>query len=387
MKRDIAVIIVAAGRGERAGPGGPKQYRKIRGKPLLRHSLERFVAHPEIGQVLTVIAASDEERFAECAGGLAGTTTPVVGGETRQQSVHLGLKALASTLPEIVLIHDAARPFVSTKLIDSVIMAVRERGAAIPALPVTDTLKHSRDGRTITATPDRTEFHAAQTPQGFRFADILEAHDKAAANGRAFTDDAAIMEWLDKPVALVAGEPENHKVTLPQDFIALDVQSRETRVGTGYDIHRFGPGDSVTLCGIQMPHDASLIGHSDADAGLHVLTDAILGALAEGDIGTHFPPSDPKWRGEPSDTFLKFAIGRLAARGGRILHLDLTMMCEAPKIVPHATAMRASVATICGIAESRVSVKATTSEKMGFVGRGEGLVAMATATIELPGGD
>jgi 2-C-methyl-D-erythritol 4-phosphate cytidylyltransferase/2-C-methyl-D-erythritol 2,4-cyclodiphosphate synthase len=285
-----------------------------------------------------------------------------------------------------VLIQDAARPLVDDAVIDGVIAALGD--AALPVIPVTDTIKRSTDGATVAMTEDRRKLYAAQTPQGFAFAPILAAHRRATLEPGEFTDDAAIAEWVGLTVALTKGSPRNIKLTLPEDFERaerlLGAKTMETRIGTGFDVHPFEPGDAVWLGGVRIPHNQKLQGHSDADAALHALTDAIYGALGEGDIGTFFPPSDPEWRGAASSTFLKHAAALVTARNGRIVNLDLTIVCEAPRIAPHVPAMKAAIAAACGIAPSRVAVKATTSEQLGFTGRREGLMAMATASIELP---
>jgi 2-C-methyl-D-erythritol 4-phosphate cytidylyltransferase/2-C-methyl-D-erythritol 2,4-cyclodiphosphate synthase len=303
--------------------------------------------------------------------------------------VRAGLEALSDTKPDIVLVHDAARPFLSSALISRAIAAATKTGAAIPALPVTDTIKRvEADGR-VAETLDRTALRSVQTPQAFRFSVLLEAHRRAAAAGRDdFTDDAALAEWAGLPVTVFAGEAGNMKLTSAEDFAQAETAQltslTDVRTGNGFDVHAFTEGDHVWLGGIRIPHSRGLLGHSDADAPLHAVVDAILGALADGDIGQHFPPSDPQWRGAPSDVFLKFAAERVRARGGRIAHLDLTIVCEEPRIGPHRDAIRVRVAEIAGISAERVGVKATTSERLGFTGRSEGIVAMATATIRLP---
>lgn len=391
-EKNVAVIVVAAGRGVRASKDAqalPKQYRLIRGVPLLARTIAQLQAIDAINLVLPVIHSDDADLYASLDLKGPHLLAPVNGGATRQLSVLAGLNALDEHKPDYVLIHDAARPFISKDVVDGVIAGLAEAEAVLPVTTVIDTIKRSTDGRTVGGTEDRTQLYAAQTPQGFHFAAILKAHRRAAEISDSFTDDAAIAEWAKIPVALSQGSVDNIKITSPEDFTRAEkfldgTEPMETRVGTGYDVHRFEPGDAVTLGGISIPHSAKLKGHSDADAGLHVLTDAILGALAEGDIGTHFPPSDPKWEGEPSTTFLKFATERVKAGNGRIVHLDLTIMCEQPKIGPHTIALRQSIAEICGISIGRVSVKATTSEKMGFVGREEGIATMGTATIEMP---
>jgi len=390
--KKVAVIIVAAGRGRRAGNGDtglPKQYQPIRNVPLLARTIRQFLEAEKITLVLPVIHPDDTALYADLKLDNPRLLPPALGDATRQLSVLAGLNALEAEQPDYVLIHDGARPFVSQAVIDGVIGGLDEAEAVLPVTNVIDTIKRSDDGRTVGGTEDRTQLYAAQTPQGFHFGAILAAHRRAVEISDSFTDDAAIAEWARMPVALSRGSTDNIKITTPEDFQRaaqfLDgACPMETRVGTGFDVHPFTTGDAVILGGISIPHTAKLKGHSDADAALHVLTDALLGALAEGDIGTHFPPSDPQWKGAPSSTFLSFAAGRVSAREGRIVNLDLTIICELPKIGPHIDRLRENIARICGIAVSRVSVKATTSEKMGFVGRAEGIATMGTATIEVP---
>jgi 2-C-methyl-D-erythritol 4-phosphate cytidylyltransferase/2-C-methyl-D-erythritol 2,4-cyclodiphosphate synthase len=382
----IAALVVAAGRGLRTGGAIPKQYRTLGGQPVIRPSLECFLRHPRVGSVQAVIHPDDHKLFADATEGL-GLPAPVGGGATRQASVRAGLEALAAQPPAIVLIHDAARPYVSTGLVSRAIAAAEQSGAAIPGLPVTDTVKSVDPEGRITATLDRTSLRSVQTPQAFTFAKLLDAHRSAAAAGRDdFSDDAALAEWAGIPVSVFPGDPANMKLTTEEDFARAEMQSAlaDIRTGNGFDVHAFGPGDHVMLGGIRIAHTHGLAGHSDADVGLHALVDAILGALADGDIGSHFPPSDPQWRGASSDRFLQFAAERVSARGGRIAHLDLTIVCEAPKIGPHRDAMRARIAEIAGLPLARVGVKATTSERLGFTGRGEGIAAIATATLRLP---
>jgi 2-C-methyl-D-erythritol 4-phosphate cytidylyltransferase/2-C-methyl-D-erythritol 2,4-cyclodiphosphate synthase len=384
----VAAVIVAAGRGLRAGADMPKQFRPIGGAPMIRQSLLMFVEHANVGAIQPVIHPDDMALFKSSAAGLD-VMTPVFGGATRQASVRAGLEALAPGHPDIVLIHDAARPFTSAGLISRAIAAAQKSGAAIPAMPVTDTVKTVDAQGRVGATIDRNTLRTIQTPQGFAFAPLLEAHRRAATQGREdFTDDAALAEWAGMTVNVFAGEPGNIKITEAGDFARAEAIQGATlsdiRTGTGIDVHAFAPGDHVTLGGIRIAHGQTLTGHSDADVALHALTDALLGALADGDIGSHFPPSDPQWKGASSDRFLNFAVERVKARGGRIAHLDLTIVCEAPKIGPHRDAMRASISRLAGIALDRVAVKATTSEKLGFTGRGEGIVAYATATVRLP---
>ena len=387
----VAAVIVAAGRGLRAGADMPKQFRQIGGAPMIRQSLVTLLEHPEVDVVQPVIHPEDVEMFRSSAVALE-LLPPVFGGATRQASVRAGLEALAPRQPDIVLIHDAARPFASAALVSRAIAAAERSGAAIPALPVTDTVKTVDAAGWVDKTLDRNSMRLVQTPQSFAFPALLEAHRRAAAAGRDdFTDDAALAEWAGLKVSVFPGEPGNIKITNADDFARAEAMQfaalGDVRIGTGIDVHAFGPGDHVTLGGIRIAHNRALTGHSDADVVLHALVDAILGALAEGDIGVHFPPSDPQWRGASSDRFLAFAIERLAKRGGRIAHLDINIVCEAPRIGPHRDAMRAEIAALAHIAIERVAVKATTSEKLGFTGRGEGIAAYATATIRLPWGE
>ncbi|MCK1360265.1 bifunctional 2-C-methyl-D-erythritol 4-phosphate cytidylyltransferase/2-C-methyl-D-erythritol 2,4-cyclodiphosphate synthase [Bradyrhizobium sp. 199] len=383
-----AVVLVAAGRGLRAGAGGPKQYREIGGVPVIYRAMEAFSRHDDVFAVQPVVNPDDSAMFTAAVAGLK-HEPPTHGGATRQASVLAGLEALAKYQPDIVLIHDAARPFVSEGLISRAIEAASRTGAAIPAIPVTDTIKLTGEDGQIEGTPDRARLRIAQTPQSFRFEIILEAHRRAAKDGRSdFTDDAAIAEWAGLTVATFEGDVANMKLTTPEDFVReearLVAQLGDIRTGTGYDVHAFGEGDHLMLCGVRVPHTKGFLAHSDGDVGLHALVDAILGALADGDIGSHFPPSDAKWKGASSDQFLKYAIERVTARGGRIANLEVTMICERPKIGPLRDTMRARIAEISGVDISRIAVKATTSERLGFTGREEGIAATASATIRLP---
>lgn len=384
-QRSIAVIVVAAGVGERMG-GGPKQYRMLAGKPVLARTIEAFTSRDDIGAVLAVIHPSHPELYAGLQLSHPKLLAPVLGAATRQGSVLAGLEALTGQAPELVLIQDAARPLVDDDVISGVIAALGR--AALPVLPVTDTIKRSSNGRLSEGTEDRRTLFAAQTPQGFAYRSVLDAHRRAAGEPTEFTDDAAIAEWAGIPVTLTKGAPRNIKLTHPEDFERaerlLGGKPMETRTGSGFDVHPFEPGDAVWLGGVRIPHTAKLKGHSDADAALHALTDALYGAIGESDIGAYFPPSDPQWKGAASRIFLEHAAGLVRNRGGRIVNLDITIVAEAPKILPHAAAMKAVIAEACGIAVTRVAIKATTSEKLGFTGRGEGIVAMATATVELP---
>jgi 2-C-methyl-D-erythritol 4-phosphate cytidylyltransferase/2-C-methyl-D-erythritol 2,4-cyclodiphosphate synthase len=391
-----AVLVVAAGRGERAASAHavPKQYARIGGEPVLARSLKTFLSHPAIGLVQVVIHPDDRSLYDAAVAGVSGPIAPpVCGGPSRQDSVRAGLLALNAARPDHVLVHDAARPFVTHELIDRVLAALGQHAGAIAALPLADTLTRVGVHGLIAETIGRSGLWRAQTPQGFRFAAILAAHEAAAAAGRSdFTDDAAIAAWAGHAVALVPGEERNFKLTVAEDLAMAERLTAtapvvpDVRTGTGFDVHRFAPGDRVRLCGVDIPHTHTLEGHSDADVGLHALTDAILGAIGEGDIGQHFPPDDARWRGAASRIFLQEAARRVSQRGGRISNVDVTLLCEAPRIAPHREAMRAAIATILGIEVARVGVKATTTEGLGFTGRREGIAALATATIILPPG-
>jgi len=385
---EVAAVVVAAGQGLRAGGDRPKQFREIGGETMLRRTLARLSASPAIGAIQPVIRMEDRSLFESATAGIA-LLPPVAGGATRQASVRAGLEALEGRRPDVVLVHDAARPFVSEAMISRAIAAIEKTGAAIPGMAVTDTIKIVDTHNIVGETLDRSQLRAIQTPQAFAFAPLLEAHRRAAREGRSdFTDDAALAEWAGMQVAVFEGEPANIKITHPEDFMRAEAmqaaQLGDIRTGSGIDVHAFVPGDAVWIGGVRIPHTHKLTGHSDADVGLHALVDAILGALADGDIGTHFPPSDPQWKGASSDKFLAFAVERVRARGGMIAHLDLNIVAEAPKIGPHREAMRAAIARIAGIGIDRVAIKATTSETLGFTGRREGIVAYATATVRLP---
>ena len=384
----VAAVVVAAGRGSRAGGDVPKQYRMVAGEPVIRASLGLFAWHGEVHLVQPVIHPDDQQAFAVASQGLR-LLPAIFGGGSRQASVRAGLDALMPHAPDLVLVHDAARPFCSAALVSRAIAACGETGAAVPGLAVTDTIK-TVDGRgCVTGTLERARLRSVQTPQAFAFAPLLDAHRKAAQAGRDdFTDDAALAEWAGLRVAVFAGEAGNIKLTTEDDFARAEARRlaslADLRTGSGFDVHAFADGDHVMLGGVRIPHERGLTGHSDADVALHALVDAILGALADGDIGHHFPPNDARWRGASSDQFLKFAVERVHKRGGRIAHLDLTIVCEAPRIGPHRDAMRKRIAEIADIAIERVAVKATTSERLGFTGRREGIAAMATATVRLP---
>ncbi|MEJ2375011.1 MAG: bifunctional 2-C-methyl-D-erythritol 4-phosphate cytidylyltransferase/2-C-methyl-D-erythritol 2,4-cyclodiphosphate synthase [Pseudolabrys sp.] len=387
MMGEVAVVVVAAGKGTRVGGDVPKQFRRVGDDIMLRRTLATLVQAPAVDLVQPVIRLADRTLFDQAATGLD-LLPPAGGGATRQASVRAGLEALAPHQPEIVLVHDAARPFASPALIKRAIEAAQENGAAVPGLPVTDTVKTIDAHGFVQQTLARESLRSIQTPQGFAYPALLAAHRRAAEQGREdFTDDAALAEWAGMKVAVFAGEPDNIKITSAEDFARVEAARfsnlGDVRTGFGFDVHAFAPGDHVMLGGVAIPHILGLTGHSDADVGLHALTDAILGALADGDIGSHFPPSDPQWKGAASHVFFTFAVERVKARGGRIAHLDLTLVCEAPKIGPHRDAMRENIAQLAGLTLDRVAVKATTSEKLGFTGRGEGIAAHATATVRL----
>jgi 2-C-methyl-D-erythritol 4-phosphate cytidylyltransferase/2-C-methyl-D-erythritol 2,4-cyclodiphosphate synthase len=388
MATTVAAVVVAGGRGLRAGGGVPKQYRPLPGGTALRRCLATFSAHPEITLVQPVIHAEDREVFERCTAGLS-CLSPVSGGATRQASVRAGLDALAAHKPQIVLIHDAARPFASAALIERAIAAAEHAGAAVPVIPLADTIKTVDAEGLVTGTLDRAVLRAVQTPQAFGFTPIWDAHQRALKAAREdFTDDAALAEWAGMRVSTFTGEATNVKLTTPEDFANAERAELaglgDIRTGFGTDVLQFCDGDHIWLGGVRIPHARGVTGHSDADVVLHALVDAILGAISDGDIGVHFPPSDPQWRGASSDRFLRFAVERVRSRGGLIGHLDATVVCEAPRVGPHRDAMRARIAEIAGISAERVAIKATTSEKMGFTGRGEGIVAFANATVRLP---
>lgn len=382
---DTAALIVAAGVGARAGEGPPKQYRAVGGRPILARTIERFMAAPGVDRVAVAIRPEDRGLFDASLAGVARLKPLIVvnGGRMRAETVRLGLEALAANPPERVLIHDAARPFVSDRVIAAVIAALDEAQGACASIPIVDALRRAEEGTCGPLMP-RDSVWRAQTPQGFRFADILAAH--RACDDPDVPDDAEVARRAGLRVAIVESEADNFKITRPGDFARAErflaaESAMETRFGTGFDVHRFGPGDHVMLCGVRVPHDRGFVAHSDGDVALHALTDAVLGALAEGDIGRWFPPSDPQWRGASSDRFLRHALDRAAARGFVVASLDVTIICERPKIGPHADAMRARIAAIARCEVSRVSVKATTTEGLGFTGRAEGIAAQAAAAL------
>jgi 2-C-methyl-D-erythritol 4-phosphate cytidylyltransferase/2-C-methyl-D-erythritol 2,4-cyclodiphosphate synthase len=378
----FSAVVVAAGSGLRAGPGEPKAWRHLGGRPIVRWSVEALLA-AGTREVVIVVAADRLAQADEALQGLAGWRV-VAGGATRALSVQAGLAALGGARDEPILVHDAARPFVTSAHVQRLLAALATADGAVPALPVPDTLK--RGVGQVTETVSREGLLRAQTPQGFRLGRLIEAYAAWPA-GEEPTDDASLMERAGGTVAMVAGDPMLMKLTYPEDFQMAELLAgsrRIVRTGFGVDAHRFGPGESVWLCGVQIAHDHGLVGHSDADVGLHALTDAVLGAIAAGDIGEHFPPSDPQWRGAASDQFLAHAIALAAAKGAQVISADVTLICERPKIRPHRDAMRQRIAEIIGLPIGRVSVKATTTEGMGFTGREEGLLAQAVVSVEAP---
>ncbi|HSV04341.1 MAG TPA: bifunctional 2-C-methyl-D-erythritol 4-phosphate cytidylyltransferase/2-C-methyl-D-erythritol 2,4-cyclodiphosphate synthase [Phenylobacterium sp.] len=378
----FSAVVVAAGAGLRAGPGEPKVWRTLGGRPIIRWSVEGLLS-AGAREVVVVVARERLAQVDEALAGLEGWRA-VTGGRTRADSVQAGLAAITAVRTQPVLVHDAARPFVGRAHVDRLLAALDIADGAVPALPVPDTLK--RGEGLIDETVSREGLHRAQTPQAFRFGRLKAAYRRWPANEEP-TDDSSVMERAGGHVAMVPGDPVLMKLTYPEDFLLAEQLAgarRIVRMGLGIDAHRFGPGDVVWLCGIRIEHELGLVGHSDADAGLHALTDAVLGAIGEGDIGEHFPPSDPRWKGASSDQFLRHAVSLLARHGGRILNADLTLVCERPKVRPHRQAMRERIADLLGVAVERVSVKATTTEGMGFTGREEGLMAQALVSVETP---
>ena len=401
---DVSAVIVAAGRGSRATSHGPapKQYAQIGGRAVLSHAISAFADAPEITHIAVVVHQADHQIYADTLardGAPDKLLAPISGGATRQESVLAGLNHLARHgAPDAVLIHDGARPFVTGDVITRVTEALKTRSAAIAALPLADTLQRADPGGKIKETLDREGLWRAQTPQGFVFDQIVHAHQKAARAGRSdFTDDAAVFTWAGGGVHLVEGSEQNHKMTTAEDLATADYLASQkatktvtqpsprthVRTGSGFDVHRAVQGNHVWLCGIKVPAPFSLSGHSDADVALHAVTDALYGALGDGDIGSHFPPSDPQWKGAPSHIFLAHAVDKVRLRGGSISNVDITIICETPKVGPHRDPMRHEVARILGLPIDRVSVKATTTEGLGFAGRGEGIAAMASATLEI----
>lgn len=374
----VAAILVAAGSGSRFGADTPKQFLPLAGKPVMRHCAETLLRHVSLLQPV-----GDVGPIEAALSGLP-HLPPVPGGATRQESVGAGLEALESAAPDVVLVHDAARPMIPPDTVPALLAALEHTAGAIPALPVADTLKRVVEGM-ITATVPREGLYRAQTPQAFRYQALLSAH--RSGSGAAATDDASLLEAMGQAVAIVPGSDDNIKLTYPDDLPRLEramTAHLTPRVGTGFDVHVLEAGRKLMLCGVAVPHEKGLAGHSDADVGIHALCDAIYGALAEGDIGRHFPPSEAAWRNADSARFLDHAASRIAARGGLLANVDVTLICERPKIAPHAAAMSARLASILGVDPARVSVKATTTEKLGFTGRGEGIAAQAVATLLLP---
>tara|TARA_R100000005_G_scaffold95553_2_gene77462 strand:+ start:12060 stop:13214 length:1155 start_codon:yes stop_codon:yes gene_type:complete len=378
-------LIVAAGKGARTGLDIPKQYIEVAGKTILRRTIEAFLSHPGIDQLQIVISEDDRALYDKATEGLS-LLPPIAGGVERQDSVRAGLESLLESRPRFVLIHDAARPFVSHDLISRTLAALANGAEAVlPALTISDSLKTISEQR-ITGALDRDSIVAAQTPQGFAFAPILAAHRTFA--GEALTDDTAVAERAGIEVLRIEGDTANVKVTTAEDVErarrAFIRPLTDIRTGFGFDVHAFCEGDGVWLGGIHIPHDKGLKGHSDADVALHALTDALLGSIGDGDIGTHFPPSDMEWKGASSDLFLKHAAGLIAKRGGMISHVDITIICEVPRIGPYRATMRTRIAGILRLDEERISIKGTTTERLGFTGRGEGMAAQAIATVRLP---
>ena len=382
-KGGTIALVVAAGRGTRAGGDVPKQYQPLGGRPLLLHCLETLVNHKAIDAVRVVIGPEDTGIYNASVTDIA-LLDPIVGGAERQESVRRGLESLVELEPRRVIIHDGARPFINPALIDCLLQTLDSFDGAIPTIPVSDTLKRG-DGALCRETVSR---EGAQTPQAFQFQEILDAH--MSCRGQTLTDDAAVAEAHGITIAMVPGDEDNMKLTESSDFNRAEKLLRagfETRTGQGFDVHRLAPGSGIMLCGVNIPCDLSLIGHSDADVGLHAVVDAVLGALAEGDIGSHFPPSEARWRGADSSLFVKEAVRLMATRHTRLLHLDVTLICERPKIGPYREAMRKRLAGLFGVMPQRISVKATTTERLGFTGRGEGIAAQALATLQGPVGE
>lgn len=382
---ECVALLVAAGSGSRAGGGLPKQFRRVAGRPILAHAVDALAAHPAISRIFVVIGAGQQADAAAALGDRS-IAAFVEGGATRRDSVRVGLEAIVARGGAAhVLVHDSARPFLPVEVVDRLLMALHNTAGAIPVLPIVDTLVRGSDGRSGAVVP-REDLYRVQTPQAFAFDAILAAHREWDLETEV-TDDAQMLRAAGHEVMLVPGDERLEKLTFPEDFDRVERRMnarRSTRTGTGYDVHRLAVGEPLWLGGVQIAHDRGLAGHSDADVAIHALVDAILGALAEGDIGSHFPPSDPQWRGVASSRFLAHARDLAAKRGGKIEHVDLTIICEAPKIGPHREAMRRRIAEILSVPLDRVSVKATTTERLGFAGRGEGIAAQAVATLSLP---
>lgn len=375
----IAVVIVAGGSGNRFGTAIPKQYQDLNDQPILRQTLDVFLNHPRITDVLVVIGENDIDHYEACAISHANLLSPVTGGSTRQASVFAGLNALRGIDPDYVLVHDAVRPFVTTQLIDRVIDQLGSNKGCIPALAVNDTVKKSNVARHIETTIPRDHLWLAQTPQGFHYPALLNAHETLREQSH-FTDDAALFESLDLDVVVCQGDPDNIKITYQEDTFQMK-NVPDIRVGNGFDVHQLVPGEGMTILGVFIPDNFSLKGHSDADVALHSLTDAIFGAIGEGDIGIHFPPTDPRWQGWDSTHFLAHALKRMKERGGRLNHVDVTLIGEHPKFFPYREKFLDSLEKLLSISRDRIGVKATTTENLGFLGRGEGLAVQSTATV------
>ena len=379
-------LIVAGGHSARFGTDVPKQYLALGGVPVVRRTVQVFLSHPDVSAVRVVVRAGDEALYREAVAGLE-LLDPVTGGNTRQESVRRGLESTANEPPDTVLVHDAARPLTPRDVITRVVTALRDGPAAIPALPVQDTLKRQRaedDLALVGETVDRRGLWRAQTPQGFRYPEILAAHRRFA--GIEMTDDAAVAERAGLPVTIVPGDERTMKITTQDDLVRAEgllAAAAEARIGFGFDVHRFMPGERIILGGVEIPSDKALEGHSDADVVLHAVTDALLGAVAAGDIGQHFPPSDPQWKGAASDQFARHAAEIVRAAGGTVVNVDITVIGEQPRIGPHRGTMVERIAAILGIDPSRVGIKATTTERLGFTGRGEGLAAQAAVSVRL----
>lgn len=376
-----AVVIVAGGSGNRFGSEIPKQYNLLNGKPILQWTVEQFIAHPQITDVIVVIGEEDQGRYSDCIKNHPKLHAPVIGGTTRQLSVFKGLKALEVLAPTHVLVHDGARPVVSFALIDQVIEGLKGVGGCIPALPVHETVKKTAENGYIEATIQREQLWLAQTPQGFDYQLLLNAHNTFQHEDH-FTDDASLFEALNFPVIICSGEVANIKITYKEDLTKMTLAAiPDVRVGNGFDVHELVQGDGMMILGVMIPGSLSLKGHSDADVALHSLTDAIFGAIGDGDIGMHFPPTDVQWRGTDSSKFLTYALERMRERGGRLNHVDITLIGEKPKFLPYREQFLTSLEFLLGIRRDRIGVKATTTEKLGFLGRGEGLAVQATATV------
>ena len=393
-KSNVAMVVVAAGRGIRAGQEhGPKQYRLIGGKPVIWHTLKALVDAGIFSEIVVVVHPEDIDLIKKCAGEYLKNIVCISGGKTRQKSVRAGLIALRKQEPDYVMIHDGVRPFVDSELLDRIRNAMDPEFCIVPALPLTETVKRISKSGIVLETVDRRTLYGAQTPQAFPYDDIQAAHERAHLKELTeFTDDSSIMEWWGLPVKIIEGSPDNVKITWMRDIELADqrLSNRsyfpDVRTGNGYDVHSFVPGDFVTLCGVKIEHEAKLNGHSDSDVALHALTDALLATRGAGDIGTHFPPSDPQWKGAASSIFIRYAADIIAKSGGKIANVDVTLICEAPKIGPHREAMVVAIAGMLDISHDRISIKATTNEKLGFIGRGEGIAAIATASVVYPGG-